>query len=191
MATQAHESKTAEQKAKQQAIERSAAPAGAIRPGTYGTGPFSLMRRFSDDMDRLLGSFFGPGFSPGEWTGRQGDLGQATFWPEIEVQHTGSKLVIQADMPGIKKENISVEVRDNDVCISGERRSESEHSEGGYYRSERSYGNFCRTVPLPDGAKPDTASATFDNGVLRIELEAPNGGPSQARRLEVREGNPH
>lgn len=152
------------------------------------------MRRFSEDMDRLFGDFFRPSpFRWGDWPERMhwpSGFGEATYWPELEVHHTGDKLVVQADVPGLKREDVSVEVRDNELCISGERRSESEHTAGRYYRTERSYGSFSRTIPLPEGAKPDTASATFDNGVLRIEIEAP-GGQSHARHIEVREGSTH
>jgi HSP20 family protein len=102
------------------------------------------------------------------------------------------RLVVQADVPGLKEEDINVEVQDGTLRLSGERRSEAERSERGYYHSERSYGSFVRVIPLPQGAKPETASASFENGVLRIEMEAPNGaGQARGRRIEVREGSPH
>lgn len=168
-----------------------------MQRGTYGaspfsTSPFSLMRRFSDDVDRLFGNFFGPSsLWQEEWPSWSNDFAAMSSWPNIDVQHAGDKLLIQADVPGLKKEDVSVEVRDHEFCISGERRSESERNEGRFYRTERSYGSFCRTVPLPEGAKPDTASATFENGVLKIEMEAPGGAQAQGRRIEVREGSPH
>jgi len=157
--------------------------------GSRGGGPFTLMRRFSEDMDRLFESFFGRGV--GDWPGGalawpESTLG-TTFLPAIEVSHQGNKLIVQADIPGLKKEDVKVEVRDGELSISGERQSREERNERGFYRSERSYGSFHRTVPLPEGAKPDTASATFENGVLRVEIEAPAQG-SQARQIEIREG---
>src|SRR3954468_13647135 len=133
-----------------------------MQRGSQGVSPFSLMRRFSEDVDRLFGNFFGPStLGWGDWSGEMGDM---SFWPKIDVRHAGDKLLIQADVPGLKKEDVSVEVRDRELSISGERRSESEHKEGRFYRTERSYGSFFRTVTLPEGAKPDTASATFENG---------------------------
>ena len=178
----------------QRGMERTSRDSGALRRETQGGGPFSLMRRFSEDMDRMFENFFGSSpFRRGAWSEGltwPGGSAQTSYWPEVEVHHSGDKLVVQADVPGLKKDDISVEVRDGELCISGERRSESERTEGGYYRSERSYGNFCRTIPLPQGAKPDTASATFENGVLKIEMEAAGGQP-QGRRIEVREGNAH
>jgi HSP20 family protein len=175
----------------QQGLQRSQQSAPMQR-GAYDASPFSLLRRFSEDVDRLFGSFFGA--SPlwrEAWPGWSTEIAAMSVWPHIDVQHKDDKLLIQADVPGLKKEDVSVDVRDHELCISGERRSESERNEGRFYRTERSYGSFCRTVPLPEGAKPDTASATFENGVLKIEMEAPGGAQAQGRRIEVREGSTH
>ena len=186
-----HRNEQRESPNKQQQLERTSGTFAPVRRGAgYGVGPFSLMQKFSADMDRLFGDFFGS--SP-----RRRDLdwpayaGAETFWPELEVRHVGDKLLVNLDVPGLKKDDVHVEVQDGELCISGERRSEAERKEGRYYRTERSYGSFCRTIPLPEGAKPDTASATFENGVLKIEMEAPGGGQSQSRRIEVRETEPH
>lgn len=147
---------------------------------TRHTNPFSLMRRMSEDMDRLFSGFFGSGL--GSWP--SADL-QGTFWPELEISKQNGKLVISADVPGMRKEDVKVEVRDGELCIYGERQSSQDKNQQGFYRSERSYGSFSRTVPLPEGAKADTASATFRDGVLRIELEAPEP-ESKTRQIEVR-----
>lgn len=154
--------------------------------------PFTLIRRLSDEMDRMFDNFFTRGFGlmPSsrselgmpEWSEQ---LSRGTWRPQIEVSHEGNKLVVQADLPGLKKEDVTVEVKDDVLTISGERSGKEERKEGGYYRSERTYGSFRRTVPLPQGAKADTASATFENGVLRVEVEAPSEG-TQGRRVEVR-----
>jgi HSP20 family protein len=174
-------------------LERTVPTSAPVRRAANASGPFSLMRRFSEDVDRLFGGILGSDpFRLGafaELLGRDG-ADETTFWPEIEVQHVGDKLAVQVDVPGLKKEEVSVEIRGNDLCISGERRSESERNEDHYYRTERSYGSFCRTVRLPDGAKPDTASATFENGVIKIEMEAP-AAQAHGRKIEVREGSPH
>ncbi len=135
----------------------------------HAAGPFSLMRRLGEQMDRMF---------------------RTALWPQIEVSHRDNKLVVTADIPGLKREDVNVEVREKELVISGERRSESEQRRPGYYRSERSYGSFKRTIPLPEGSKLETASATFDKGVLRIEIEAPTEQVT-GRRIEVREGNPH
>lgn len=182
-----------EQKSSAQTIERRPSVATPFRRGLYGLGPFSVMRRFSEEMDRLFDDFFGSTLFGGlDRPFRLSPFwGETTPWPEIDVHREGNKLVVEADVPGLKKDDITVEVIGDELCISGERRSESERRGVGYYRSERSYGSFCRTIPLPEGVKPDTASATFENGVLRIEMEAPQAEQEQVRRIEVREGTPH
>jgi HSP20 family protein len=150
-----------------------------------GTLP-SLMRRLSDDMDRIFGGLFGTT----RWVERPFDIGDLRGWPEIEVHRRDDKLVVRADVPGLSREDVTVEIRDNELSISGERRHESEHTEGDYYRTERSYGTFSRTIPLPEGAIADTASASFQNGVLEIEIDVPAQTP-RGRRIEVRERPSH
>ena len=151
--------------------------------GRESHGPFSMMRRFGEEMDRLFESFWGLGRR--QWPDWSESFGQVTRWPQVEVTREGNKFVVKADIPGLEKEDVKVELRDDELCISGERREESERAEGGYYRSERSYGSFCRVVALPQGAKPETASASFENGVLRVEMEAPSEA-ARGRRIEVR-----
>jgi HSP20 family protein len=161
-------------------------PRGPSRSrASEGFGPFSLMRRFSEDMDRLFEGFFGPG----SWTSDPlGAIGQSTRWPQLEVHQEGGRWVVQADVPGLRREDVNVEVRDGELLISGERRNQSETNERGFYRSERTYGAFSRAIPLPEGANIESASASFDNGVLRIELEVPEQA-QRSRRIEVREGS--
>lgn len=169
------------------AIERSSSSSPSRRMRSGGDSPFTLMRRLSEDMDRLFGEFFGGRSALGF---RGSAFGESTTWPEIEAFRRGDKFVIRADVPGMNKEDVRVEVVDDELCISGERRSESEQTEGDYYAAERSYGAFCRTIPLPHGAKADTASASFDKGVLEIEMEVP-AETGRGRRIEVREQPSH
>jgi len=159
----------------------------------YGIGPFSMMRRITDEMDRLFESFgMGRSLFPGEpavgsWdTGAYG-AGATSMWsPHIEVCERDGKLLIQADLPGMKREDVHVQVEQNEVVIQGERRQDESSRQGGYYRSERSYGSFYRTIPLPEGTNPDSATATFHDGVLEIELDAPRQ-QQQGRTLEIRD----
>lgn len=174
-----------------QGLERSQQSSPSVRRDWFGSSPSSLMRRLNRDMDRMYRAIFGPSISRWaefpDWLSGAGETG---FWPEIEVSHAGDKFIVKADVPGLKKDDVTVEVRDNELCISGERRSESEQKEGKYYRTERSYGTFSRTIPLPENAKSDTAAATFENGVLKVEMDAPSS-QRQGRRIDVREGSPH
>jgi HSP20 family protein len=161
--------------------------------GAYGGGPFSVMRRISDEMDRLFEGFgFGRGaFGGGEpgWPGALtsgAEQGAALWSPHLETFERDGKLVVTADLPGVKKEDVKVEVDQNAITIQGQRRHEQSSRQQGYYRSERSYGSFYRTIPLPEGADPSTASATFRDGVLEIALQAPLKRAG-SRSLEIKD----
>jgi len=152
-----------------------------------------MMRRISDEMDRLFENFGMrrglPGYDQLGFEGAQGTQNAPSMWtPHIEVTERDGKLLIQADLPGIKREDINVEIEQDAVVINGHRQQEQTSDQSGYYRSERSYGSFYRTIPLPEGTNADSASATFRDGVLRIELDAPRAA-QRGRTLEVRDGN--
>ena len=95
--------------------------------------------------------------------------------------------MIRADLPGLSKDEVNVEINEDAITISGERRNENEEKREGYYRSERSYGSFYRQIPLPEGVNADDANATFHNGVLEITMKAPQP-QSRSRKLEITEG---
>jgi len=124
----------------------------------FGVSPFSLMRRFTEEMDRM---FQGAGHRREE---------VALWAPTVEVSERDGKLEIVADLPGLKESDVKVEVTDDGLVIQGERKREHEEKGEGYYRSERSYGQFYRLIPLPEGANPDQAHAEFRNGELRINI---------------------
>jgi HSP20 family protein len=107
--------------------------------------------------------------------------------PAVEVRRNDGELIVRTDLPGLKKDDVKVELTDNLLTISGERKEEKEEKREGYYRSERSYGSFYRQVPLPEGAKTDTATAEFTDGVLQITMQAPEREP-KSRRLEIKMG---
>jgi HSP20 family protein len=159
----------------------------------YGGGPFSMMRRITDEMDRMFENF-GMGrslFPGGSAQGSSWDAGSyggtvAAMWsPRIEVCERNGKMLIQADLPGMKRDDVHVRIEQDEVIIQGERRQDESNQQGGYYRSERSYGSFYRTIPLPEGTDADSANATFRDGVLEIELDAPR--QQQGRTLEIRD----
>lgn len=166
-------------------------PGGSYAAQPYsGAGAFSMLRRLNEDMERLFDSFgFGRNLfpEPAAWHGLgRGEPG-ASFWsPRVEICEREGKLIIAADLPGLKKEDVKVEIDRDAVTIQGERKQEEIENERGYYRSERSYGSFYRTIPLPEGADPQTASATFRDGVLHIEMKAPQTA-STARTLEIKD----
>ena len=110
----------------------------------------------------------------GTWPFQPARQGAGGLWsPQIETFQRGSEFVVRTDLPGLKKDDVKVDITDDSLTIEGERREEHEEDREGYYRSERSYGSFCRVIPLPDGAITDSAKANFNNGVLEIVMQAP------------------
>lgn len=122
------------------------------------------------------------------WPFQAAREGTRNLWsPQIETFQRGSEFVVRADLPGLKKDDVKIDITDDSITIEGERREEHEEDREGYYRSERSYGSFYRVVPLPDGAITDSAKANFNNGVLEIVVQAPPREVSRGRRLEIAE----
>jgi HSP20 family protein len=132
--------------------------------------PFGLMRRLSEEMDRAFGRW-------GDW-----EEGTSVWMPAIEVTEREGNLVVRADLPGIKKEDVKIEMTPEALIIRGERKQEHEEKKEGYYRSERTYGQFNRSIPLPEGADLDKAKAEFKDGVLEVAVPVPE---TQARRREI------
>jgi HSP20 family protein len=150
----------------------------AMRPLLPLASPFNLMRRFMEDLDLLLdGSRTGNPRAGGSFRG----IGD--WVPALEVFERDGKVVIRAEVPGLSKDQVRVEVDEGQLIISGERSQEHEERKAGFYQSERSYGSFVRVVPLPDGVDPDLAKATFAKGVLEIKIPAPR--QFRARSVEI------
>lgn len=153
-----------------------------------GFTPFNFMRRFTDDMEKMFDDFNGfalmPRFDAELGFPRAAEL-EKTFWaPQIEVTENDGQLKVRADLPGLKKEDIDIELRDDSIIISGERKQESKEEREGYFRSERSYGSFYRSIPLPEGADRDKATASFENGVLEVAVAVP-AVEQKGRKLEI------
>lgn len=146
--------------------------------------PFRTLQQFADEMDRMFDDF-GLGR---RWGGAPfaRETGLETWAPAVEVSHRNNELTVKADLPGLKRDELSVDISENAVTIQGERKREHEEEREGLYRSERSYGSFHRTIPLPEGAITEQAKATFRDGVLEITMPAPPA--SKGRRLEIAEG---
>lgn len=168
---------------------------GAVAPytGPIGT-PFGMMRRMMDDMDRLFENF-GFARSPALSTWPMFDdidtlprtRQAATLWsPPIEIFERGSDLVVRADLPGLSKDDVNVDVDNGVLTISGERRSEHEEEREGYFRSERSYGSFSRSIPLPESVNEDQVNASFKDGVLEVTMPKPPEETSKRRRIAVK-----
>lgn len=137
--------------------------------------PFSMMRRMMDEFDR-------------SWSGMTSRTAGAGMWsPAIEVTQDKGKITVCAELPGLKKDDVHVEATDDELIIEGERKEESGSEEGGVRRTERRYGRFYRTIPLPEGASAEQAKARFDNGLLEITIPVQEERSSR-RRIPLEAG---
>ena len=160
----------------------------------FGTtaSPFHLMRRMAEDIERLFDSDFGrvgfgmsPRLTTSPWRG-EGRLADALWAPQVETFRKDDKLVVRADLPGLAKDNVNIEVEDDTLMISGERSDEHRDDRDDYYRSERTYGRFFRAIQLPDGVDAEKIDATFKDGVLEVTIPAPKVQTPRNRQVKIR-----
>lgn len=141
---------------------------------SFLNNPFSMMRRFGEDMDQLFApSMAGSPSGDGQW------------WPSIDVSEKDGKMIVHADLPGTDKNDVHVEVTDGSLTIRGERKREFQEDRGGFHHSERSYGSFYRSIPLPSGVKADDIKAQINNGVLEVAIPVPES--QRARSIPIEE----
>ena len=169
-------------------LERRSPVGGLFRRGAWGLpamhrgsedlfsmNPFTLMRRFTEDMDRMFSGFGAAAPEVGGWA------------PPVEIRESDGNLLVSAELPGLSKEDVRVEINNDALVIQGERKREWEEERGGVHRSERSYGMFYREIPIPEGAKTDQVKAQFNNGVLEIKLPIPEASP-KTRQVPIEGG---
>jgi HSP20 family protein len=124
--------------------------------------PFTLVRRFTEEMDRVFAR-----------------TAETAAWrPVIEVKRDKDKLLVHAELPGLKKEDVKVIITGDLLEIEGERKFAKEENRNGYIHSERSYGKFYRAIPLPEGVNVEAAAAEFADGVLEIAIPVPEVKPA-------------
>jgi len=140
----------------------------------FSSSPFAMLRRLNEEMDR---AFFG-----GLSARNQGD-----WIPAIDIAERNGELQIHADLPGVEKDDVKVEVSNGMLTISGERRQEREEESEGMHRIERSYGSFSRSIPVPEGADVDNARGNFHNGVLELSIPLPNSKQT-SRQIPIQSG---
>jgi HSP20 family protein len=144
--------------------------------------PFSDIARWEREMERMMDDFFGRRFRPlwdeKWWPGK--DLGIPS--PALDLYEEKDEIVAKAEIPGIEKDAIEVNVTDHLLTIKGEKKKEEETKEKNFYRSERSYGSFSRSVELPADVHGEKARASFKNGVLEIHLPK----TEEAKKKEVK-----
>jgi HSP20 family protein len=175
------EQKPSEQQRNPPATTQQQRPGGMARwgehrpsPRDFFANPFSMMRRLSEEMDRAFSTTLGLGREMG------------AFSPAVEVKEAGGNLVVHADLPGLSKDDVKVEVTDEGLVIQGERKHESEETKGGWHRSERSYGHFYRAIPLPEGALVDRAQAQLKDGVLEVKVPLPEAAQHKSREIPIK-----
>src|SRR3954468_21288243 len=132
---------------------------------------------FSREMDRVFDAFFG-------------QTDQARRWvPPVDLVEAEDHFVLKADLPGLTEGDVNIEVQDGTLTISGERRAEHEQREKGWYRIERSFGSFARSLSLPDGADPDRIQASFSHGVLDVRIPKPEERRPRRIAISAENGN--
>jgi HSP20 family protein len=137
--------------------------------------PFRDITSFRDDINRLFARSLGEGVT-----------GTHTWAPAVDVFETKDAVVLKAELPGLTAEDVDVEIDDNVLTVSGERTFKDTVEEGRYYRLERSYGKFSRSLTLPQGITADEVSATFTDGVL--EVVVPKAEEVKPRKITIGAG---
>jgi HSP20 family protein len=130
---------------------------------------------FTREIDRVFDAFFG-------------QTDQARRWvPPVDLVEAEDHFVLKADLPGLGEGDLNIELQDGTLTISGERGAEHEQREKGWYRIERAFGRFSRSLTLPDGVDPDAIEASFSNGVLEVRIPKP--AERKPRRIAISSSN--
>jgi HSP20 family protein len=129
---------------------------------------------FSTDFDRLFNTLFDRADAQRRWV------------PAMDLAEHDDHFTLRADLPGMGEDDVDIEVRDNTLRISGERKAEHEQAERGWYRVERRFGQFSRALTLPEGVNAEAIEASFDNGVLEVRIPKPE--EKKPRRISIKAG---
>ena len=131
--------------------------------------PVRELNTIQSEMNRLFNTFF-----EAPATGSAGGPSTMRRWiPAMDLVETGEDFLLRADLPGLSEGDVNIELEDNILTISGERKAEYEERKEGYYRVERASGAFSRSLTLPEGVDPDRVQAQFDRGVLEVRIPKP------------------
>ena len=156
-----------------------------LTPWTGGRGLSPLGRdpftSFRHEMDRLFDDFF----APAEQRSFGGGNG-VTLRPSVDVAETDQAYTVTAELPGLEQKDVELNLRDNALTLSGEKRQESREENGGRSYTERSFGRFERVIPLPEEVDADRVEANFKNGVLKVTLPKNPKAQDKARRIEIK-----
>ena len=130
--------------------------------------PVAELGTIQNEMNRLFNTFFDQPNQTGRGSGTM-----RRWLPPMDLIEAADQYVLRADLPGLSDGDVSIQLEDNVLTISGERKAEHEQQQEGYYRLERAFGAFSRSLTLPDGVEPDGVQAHFDRGVLEIRIPKP------------------
>ena len=144
--------------------------------------PVAELGTIQNEMNRLFNTFFDQPNPPG-----RNPAGARRWIPPMDLVETGDHYVLRADLPGLSDEDVNVQLEDNVLTISGERKADHETQQEGYYRLERASGAFSRSLTLPEGVDPDGVQANFDRGVLEIRIPKPE--QKKPRQVQISLGN--
>jgi HSP20 family protein len=130
--------------------------------------PARELATIQGEMNRLFNTFFEPANG-----NVSSPTAQRRWIPAMDLVESENDFVLRADLPGLGESDVNIELEDNVLTISGERRAEHEERKEGYYRVERASGSFSRSLTLPEGVDPDRVQANFDRGVLEVRIPKP------------------
>ncbi|MCS7203374.1 MAG: Hsp20/alpha crystallin family protein [Thermodesulfovibrio sp.] len=136
-----------------------------------------------EEIDRLFDEFMKRPFSL--FRSLVPRLKEEVVSPAVDIYEEGDDLVVKAELPGLKKEDIEVKLTDDYITISGEKKKEEKVEEKNYFRYERSYGSFSRTFRLPLEVQTDKAKAKFENGILEIRIPKTEQAKAKERKLQI------
>jgi HSP20 family protein len=142
--------------------------------------PAREIQTVQQEMNRLFGTFFD------SQAGGNGDPSPRRWIPAMDLVEEGDQYVLRADLPGLSEDQVKIQLEENVLTISGERKSQHEERREGYVRVERASGSFSRSLVLPDGVDPDSIEAHFDSGVLEVRIPKPE--QPKPRRVAITVG---
>ncbi len=142
--------------------------------------PFEEVERWFEDVFRRPFSLLGP-----SWLPRLRFPEMEEIAPVVDIYEEGDDVVVKAELPGIKKEDVDVSLTDNTITISGEKKKEEKVEKKNYYRLERSYGSFTRTFRLPAEVQSDKAKAKYKDGVLEIRIPKTEEAKKREKKVKV------
>ncbi|HLI60929.1 MAG TPA: Hsp20/alpha crystallin family protein [Solirubrobacteraceae bacterium] len=143
--------------------------------------PVTELNTIQNEMNRLFNTFFDQPGSSGT-----AQSSSRRWIPAMDLVETADHYLVRADLPGVPEEDVTVQMEDNVLTIAGQRTVEHEQKEG-YYRLERAFGSFSRSLTLPDGVNPDQVTAHFNRGVLEITIPKPE--QKKPRQVQIHLGS--